>query len=50
VLVHRFEPAVVVDAIREHRSVATVGAITAFAALTAVPGVGPEDFSSLTKI
>jgi long-chain acyl-CoA synthetase len=50
VLGHRFQPAVMVDAIREHRPVFTVGAITAFAALAAVPGVGPEDFRSLTKI
>ncbi|MEU7631214.1 AMP-binding protein [Nocardia sp. NPDC049220] len=50
VLGHRFHPAVMVDAIREHRPVFTVGAITAFAALAAVPGVGPEDFRSLTKI
>lgn len=50
VLAHRFNPDVVVDAIREHQPVFTVGAITAFAALAGVDGVGPEDFSSLTKI
>ncbi|MQY30420.1 AMP-binding protein [Nocardia aurantia] len=50
VLSHRFHPGVMVDAIREHRPVFTVGAITAFAALAAVPDVGPEDFRSLTKI
>lgn len=50
VLAHRFTPAVVVDAIREHQPVFTVGAITAFAALAGVDGAGPEDFSSLTKI
>jgi long-chain acyl-CoA synthetase len=50
VLGHRFHPAVMVDAIREHRPVFTVGAITALAALAAVPGVGPDDFASLTKI
>ncbi len=47
ILAHRFEPAVMVDAIREYRPVFTVGAITAFGALAAVPGVVPEDFSSL---
>lgn len=50
VLGHRFQPAVMVDAIREHRPVFTVGAITAFAALAGVPDVGPDDFASLTKI
>ncbi|MFB9315811.1 AMP-binding protein [Nocardioides plantarum] len=50
VLGHRFHPGVMVDAIREHRPVFTVGAITAFSALAAVPGVGPDDFASLTKI
>ncbi|WP_448222050.1 AMP-binding protein [Gordonia iterans] len=47
ILAHWFEPAVMVDAIREYRPVFTVGAITAFGALAAVPGVAPEDFSSL---
>ncbi|WP_026343550.1 AMP-binding protein [Nocardia sp. BMG111209] len=50
VLGHRFHPEVMVDAIREHRPVFTVGAITAFAALAAVPTVTPDDFRSLTKI
>lgn len=50
VLGHRFHAEVMVDAIREHRPVFTVGAITAFAALAAVPGVTADDFSSLTKV
>jgi long-chain acyl-CoA synthetase len=50
VLGHRFHPGVMVDAIREHEPVFTVGAITAFAALAAVPDVEPQDFRSLTKI
>ena len=50
VLGGRFQPEIMVDAIREHRPVFTVGAITAFAALAGVPGVGPDDFASLTKI
>lgn len=50
VLAHRFEPSVMVDAVREHRPVFTVGAITAYAAMAGVPGAGPEDFRSLTKI
>ncbi|MGH1565345.1 AMP-binding protein [Mumia sp. DW29H23] len=50
VLGHRFHPEVMVDLVREHRPVFTIGAITAFTALAAVPGVGPEDFASLTKV
>ncbi len=50
VLTHRFHPEVVVDAVREHRPVFTVGAITAFASLASVPGVGPDDVASLTKV
>ena len=50
VLGGRFQPEIMVDAIREHRPGFTVGAITAFAALAGVAGVGPEDFASLTKI
>lgn len=50
VLSHRFHPAVMLDSIREHRPVFTVGAITAFIALTGAEGATPEDFSSLTTI
>ncbi|GAA3970184.1 AMP-binding protein [Gordonia caeni] len=47
VLAHRFEPSVMVDAIREYRPVFTIGAITAFNALAAAPGATPDDLSSL---
>ncbi|UQE77137.1 AMP-binding protein [Gordonia sp. PP30] len=47
VLAHRFDPAVMLDAIREYRPVFTIGAITAFGALAAAPGAGPDDFASL---
>ncbi|GAC56971.1 putative fatty-acid--CoA ligase [Gordonia hirsuta DSM 44140 = NBRC 16056] len=47
VLAHRFEPSVMLDAIREYRPVFTIGAITAFGALAAAPGATPEDFASL---
>lgn len=50
VLGHRFHPGVMVDLVREHRPVFTVGAITAFTALAAAPGRTPEDFASLTKL
>ncbi len=50
VLGHRFHPGVMLDAIREHRPVFTVGAITAYTALAGVPGVGADDFRSLTKM
>ncbi|GAC47828.1 class I adenylate-forming enzyme family protein [Gordonia aichiensis] len=47
VLAHRFEPAVMLDAIRERRPVFTVAAITAFNALASAQGATPEDFASL---
>jgi long-chain acyl-CoA synthetase len=50
VLAHRFHPEVVLDAIREHRPTFTVGAITVFIALSNVPGVSREDFSSLRVV
>jgi long-chain acyl-CoA synthetase len=50
VLTHRFEPAVMLDAVREHRPTFTIGAITAFISMAGVPGVGPDDFRSLTKV
>ena len=50
VLAYRFEPNVMLDAIREHRPTFTVGAITVFIALSNTPGVTPEDLASLHKI
>lgn len=50
ILAHRFDPAVMLDAIREHRPVFTIGAITAYTALAGVPGRSPDDFRSLTKM
>ena len=50
VLVHRFTPEVALDAIREHRPVFTIGAITAFTALAGVPGLTIDDLASLTKL
>lgn len=47
VLAHRFHPQVVLDAIREHRPTFTVGAITAFIALSGAEGAAREDFASL---
>jgi long-chain acyl-CoA synthetase len=47
VLMHRFAPDVAVDAIREHRPVFTVAAITAYNALSTATGATPEDFASL---
>lgn len=46
VLAYRFEPGVVLDAIREHRPTFTVGSITVFTALLNAPGVLREDFES----
>ncbi|MBO0876921.1 MAG: AMP-binding protein, partial [Pseudonocardia sp.] len=50
VLAHRFEPNVVMDAIREHRPTFTVGAITVFIALAGVEGVGKDDFASFRML
>jgi long-chain acyl-CoA synthetase len=50
VLTHRFEPAVAIDAIREHSATFTVGAITVFIAMMNVPGASRDDVASLTKI
>ncbi|MGB6039985.1 MAG: AMP-binding protein [Gordonia sp. (in: high G+C Gram-positive bacteria)] len=47
VLAHRFEPSVMLDAVKEYRPVFTIGAITALNALAAAPGVSPGDLSSL---
>ncbi|MFJ9388943.1 class I adenylate-forming enzyme family protein [Nocardioides sp. NPDC101246] len=50
VLAHRFEPNVMMDAIREHRPTFTVGSITVFVALTNLDGVGREDWASFRAI
>ncbi|MGX6447282.1 AMP-binding protein [Patulibacter sp. S7RM1-6] len=47
ILVHRFEPSVVLDAVREHRPAFTVGAVTALSALSAASGATVDDFRSL---
>jgi long-chain acyl-CoA synthetase len=50
VLFHRFDPAVALDAIREHRPTFTIGSITVFIALMNAPGADAESVASLTKI
>ncbi len=50
VLAYRFEPNVVLDAIREHRPTFTVGSITVFIALSNAEGITAEDLASLHKI
>ncbi len=50
VLAYRFEPGVLLDAIREHRPTFTVGAITVFIALANAPGVTRDDLSSLRAV
>jgi long-chain acyl-CoA synthetase len=47
VLSHRFHPEVMLDSIREHQPVFTVGAITAYIALAGAPGASGPDFASL---
>ncbi len=50
VLVHRFEPHVVMDAIREHRPTFTVGSITVFINLAGMEGTTREDWSSFRML
>ena len=50
VLAYRFEPGVVLDAIREHRPRFSIGSITVFIALMNTPGADREALSSLTKV
>ncbi len=50
VLAYRFEPGVLLDAIREHRPTFTVGAITVFIALANTPGVTREDLASMRAV
>ncbi len=50
VLAHRFEPNVVMEAIREHRPTFTVGSITVFISLAGLPGTGREDWSSFRML
>ncbi|RYG76092.1 long-chain fatty acid--CoA ligase [Yimella sp. RIT 621] len=50
VLAYRFEPNVVLDALREHRPTFTIGSITVFIALSSTPGVSKDDFSSFRLI
>jgi long-chain acyl-CoA synthetase len=50
VLTHRFEPDVVVHAIREHRPTFTVGSITVFIALMNAPTFSADAVASLVKV
>ena len=50
VLAYRFEPSVVLDALKEHRPTFTIGAITALNALLAAPSFDRDAFSSFHSI
>lgn len=50
VLTYRFEPDVLLDAIREHGPTFTVAAITVFIALSNLPGVTQDDLASLRAV
>lgn len=50
VINHRFEPGVVIDAIREHRPTFTVGAITVFINLSGLKGMTRDDWSSFRMV
>jgi long-chain acyl-CoA synthetase len=50
VLAHRFEPHLVMDAIREHRPTFTIGSITVFISLSGVEGTTRDDWSSFRMV
>ncbi|GAA0983824.1 hypothetical protein GCM10009555_056340 [Acrocarpospora macrocephala] len=50
VLTHRFHPEVMLEAIREHAPTFTVGAITAFIALSNAAGVDRSDFACFSRV
>ncbi len=50
ILAYRFEPHVVLDALREHRPTFTIAAITALNAILATPGFAKDDFASFTSV
>jgi long-chain acyl-CoA synthetase len=50
VLAYRFEPGVVVDAIREHRPTFSIGSITVFIAMMNAPNADRDALSSMVKI
>ena len=50
VINHRFEPGVVIDAIREHRPTFTVGSITVFINLSGLKGMTRQDWSSFRMV
>lgn len=50
-IVHfRVEPTLLLDMIREHQPTFVIGAITAFNALSSVPGITPADMASFDKL
>jgi long-chain acyl-CoA synthetase len=50
VLAYRFDPDVIIEAIKRERATFTAGSITVFIALMNTPDVDPDDLASLTKI
>jgi long-chain acyl-CoA synthetase len=50
VIAHRFEPNVVLDAIKEHRPTFTIGSITVFIALAGLEDSTPETWSSFSTL
>jgi long-chain acyl-CoA synthetase len=50
VLAYRFEPGVVVDAIREHRPTFSIGSITVFIAMMNAPNADKDALSSMVKV
>ncbi|GLZ47020.1 hypothetical protein Acsp06_32050 [Actinomycetospora sp. NBRC 106375] len=50
VLAYRFEPGVVIDAIREHRPTFSIGSITVFIAMMNAPNADRDALSSMVKV
>lgn len=50
VMTNRFDPAVAIDAFREHRVTFTIGSITAFNAIAQLPHASREHFASLRSV
>ena len=50
VLAYRFDPQVMLDALKEHRPTFTIGAVTALNALLGAPGFEQDHFASLTSV
>ncbi|MGE4322695.1 MAG: AMP-binding protein [Sphingobium sp.] len=49
ILCYRFEPGVMVEAVREHQATLVMGAATAYIAMMNAPGASPDDMKTLRR-